>query len=200
MIQGNDKLIVVLGMAHSGTTVITHVLKQHPDVQVIVGGNESWLYENDWLPLKQSEPIQNILNLHPNKKILLKRPQIEVSCADWMKQEMPDAKYIYCYRNFKDISKSWSAPTSVLSNEIRTSVAKQQEHYNLCWDSAWKFAKTVKNFKPIFHVDLLIHPNRIIDSVAKFLGLAAFKFNVSTVSSKKEHNVKSHLWALRSRQ
>ena len=41
MVAGQERLIVVLGMAHSGTTILTYVLKQHPDVILAVGGHDA---------------------------------------------------------------------------------------------------------------------------------------------------------------
>jgi hypothetical protein len=41
MISGNERLIVVFGMAHSGTTILTYVLNKHPETMLAVDGGES---------------------------------------------------------------------------------------------------------------------------------------------------------------
>lgn len=58
VLSGNERLIIEVGLAHSGTTILTHVLRQHPEVVFVVNGSEAWILENTWLPLEQAEPIQ----------------------------------------------------------------------------------------------------------------------------------------------
>lgn len=182
-------------MAHSGTTVLCHLLQQHPDVVCCTNGNEAWLYENTWLPLEQCGPIQDLLHQFGDKRVLLKRPWNEVRHSAWMQREMPDAKFIYCYRDFADITASWSAPTSFVDDKLRNGTAEfQREHYKECWTRAQSFATGVRFFRGHYHADFEASPGRVIADLAGWLGLRPFDFDVSIVWLGS--NIKCVLWHL----
>lgn len=188
MIRGHDRLIIVCGMAHSGTTILTHVLKEHPSVFCFVNGSESWLLENTILPNKQNESLQRILQTIPNnKRILLKRPWV-LCCGltDWLLQDLPNAKYLYCYREFSDISMSWSKPTSLIDDHLRNSKENQEIHYRLCLEQTQEFKNKVPYFKQIHHLDFVKDPTGVMSDICKWAALPSFRFNVSHVSLDKD--------------
>jgi hypothetical protein len=193
MISGNERLIVVFGMAHSGTTILTYVLNKHPETMLAVDGEKSWILENTWLPLEQGEPIQGFLATYPNKRLLLKRPWNEVWHGDWMRREMPNAKFIYCYRDFDEITKSWSKPTSFVNDMLRSGgIEYQRGYYQFCLEKAEAFARAVPFFYKLHHPRFVEDPKRVMAEISAWAGLAPFKFDVSQVSCDK--NIKDVLY------
>lgn len=188
-IIGDDRLIVVCGMAHSGTTILTYLLQQHPGVVCCVGGPESWILENDWLKLERAGPIQEVLEKFPDKSILLKRPWVCMQRPLWLLENMPNARYIYCYRSFEDISASWSKQGSFVDAKLRQT-NKQKEFYDKAFQAGEIFGAQVSNFRRHYHPSLLENPEKEIMEIAVWLGLSSWKFDVSPVGGV---NVKSLL-------
>ena len=184
MITGNERLIVVLGMAHSGTTILTYVLKRHPDVMIAAEGTEAWIFENTWLPAEQGGPIQDLLTRRPTKRLLLKRPWCEVWNGEWMAREMPGARFVYCHRDFDEIAKSWSKPESLVDDALRNGgVDYQRDYYRTCWDKAEAFGRSVPFFRRFNHADFAARPGPVMADLAAWLGLAPFAFDVSKVGN-----------------
>jgi hypothetical protein len=187
MLAGNERLIVVVGMAHSGTTILTHVLRQHPEIGLAVNGSEAWILENTWLPLEQADPIQELLTNHTYKRVLLKRPWNSVWHGDWMKQEMPNAKFIYCYRDFEEIAKSWSKPTSFVDERLRNGgVEFQRSFYDMCVEASEAFGRTVPFYRKVYHPGFVENPKAMMAMIATWAGLTHFNFDVSQVGHNKD--------------
>lgn len=182
MILGNERLIVVLGMAHSGTTILTHLLSQHPAVSLGTGGNEAWLLENDWLPTEQSEPIQALLEQNPHKRVLLKRPWNSAFHGDWMRRDMPEARFVYIYKTFDEMSCSWSKPTSLVPALREGGMEKQLEFYQMCWENSMQFGNWVERFFMLHHATLVNDPLKIMSNLNRWLELPPFRYNLSDVS------------------
>jgi hypothetical protein len=192
MLNGNERLIIVLGMAHSGTTILTYILQKHPDVVCCTNGSEAWILENTWLPSEQADPIQQLLDKFPTKRVMLKRPWNEVWHGEWMKREMPNAKFIYCYRNFADISASWCKSNSMIDDSLRNGgVDHQKQFYEMCWQRGSEFGSTVSNFWQHYHQHFVENPKKVIAETAAWLGLSPYRFDVSLVS--KHLNIKDVL-------
>jgi Sulfotransferase family len=183
---GNDRLIIVLGMAHSGTTILTYTLQQHPDVVCGTSGPEAWLFENDWLMSEQTALIQEILDNNLNKKVLLKRPWVCVDHRDYLVREMPNAKFIYCYRDFFDISMSWSKPTSFVGANLRSDSEFQRKTYDETLKAGEILASKVPFFIKIYHKDFVNHPSRIMRMITEWVGLSHFNFDLRFVSYNKD--------------
>jgi hypothetical protein len=167
VLAGNERLIVVLGMAHSGTTILTYVLKQHPDVLSAVNGPEAWILENDWLRLEQASPIQDVLCSFPNHRILLKRPWSCVWHGDWMAAEMPNARFLYCQREFGEIAQSWSKPTSFVDGTLRHAATQhKQELYQFFRRKGEEFGTRVPYFLKVDHAQFVEQPARVMAGIA----------------------------------
>lgn len=189
MIKDNDRLIIILGMAHSGTTILSYLLNQHPSIVTAKNGSEEWIFENSWLPNREKEPIEEILSNNPGKRVLLKRPWTEVYHSDWQLEEMPYSKYIYSWRDIEKTSESWSKPDSLVSQELRESCFEHHRAvYSRCWEAARKFREHAKFFKSLYHPNLLNNPNEEMKKINNWLGLENFEYDVSKVS--KEINIK----------
>lgn len=182
MIPGNERLIVVCGMAHSGTTILTHILRQHPDVHLVVNGNESWLLENDWLPNEDTDKIARCLAEHPDKRILLKRPWNITQHSEWMAREMPDAAFVYCDRPFSQIRKSWSKLTSLVDAKLRFSPDLQTEVYSQSLESLVHFSAMVRRVLIFPLAGLIDDPNGKMEETRQWLKLSDFSFDTSLVN------------------
>lgn len=182
MIEHTERLIVVLGMAHSGTTILTHTLANHPDVTLATNGGEAWLLENDWLPNEDSPPLVQWLETNTGRRLLLKRPWNECLHAEWMSRTMPDARFIYCRREFSEIRKSWSKPTSFVESSLRNPT-EQFAAYSDALVKAQRFADTVKHFFTVDHERLLANPARELARLTRWLDLPKFEFDVSAIGT-----------------
>lgn len=192
MIPDHERLIIVLGMAHSGTTIITQTLAQHPDVVLGANGGESWLLENDWLPNEDSAAIAKMLDDNPGRRLLLKRPWNECHHAEWMACEIPFAMFIYCQRECSEIRKSWSKPTSQVDPLLRDPT-QQRRIYDESLQASRDFENAVPDFFRISHEALLADPAGEIARLAGWLGLdsqADFTFDTSAIGTT---NIKHRL-------
>lgn len=185
MIKDNKRLIIITGMPHSGTTILAYILKQHPDILCYTDGNEAWLLENDLLLSENSEDIEKILKQNSDKIILLKRPLSEVKKANWMKNEMPDAKYIYCYKTFDDINLSWTKPTSFCPELRDTCESERKIFYTNSWNAAMQFGNNIQYFKEIFYSKFLENPSSIIKDLINWANLLPYDFDYSEISISK---------------
>lgn len=187
MLAGHERLIVVFGMAHSGTTILAYLLSQHPEVRLATDGDEAWILENTWLPLEQAEPIQAYLNEHPGRRALLKRPWACVHNAAFLKREMPNARFIYCYRDFDEIAESWSKPESLVNEQLRGGGrAFQRERYDDYWGQAHSFGESVPHFRDFLNRTLLESPQECMEELSTWLGLSPFRFNTSQVGMGRD--------------
>lgn len=191
MIDQNERVIIVMGMAHSGTTILTYLLSQHPEIFCFVDAEPAFLLENTLLPDRNSKKIRYLLRKKSTakKRILLKRPWATYYTG-WLLSEMPGARYIYCQRSFEDISISWSKPGSYVNGVLRDGSSEfQQNHYNDDLRRAEDFESQAKHFKRFNHKNLLAEPAIAMNELSKWLGLSFFEWDVSKVS--KENNIKS---------
>jgi hypothetical protein len=186
----DDRLIIILGMAHSGTTILTYVLKQHPNIVCCINGNEELNLENDYLVTEETQNIQDLLLRFPDHRIMLKRPWTEVWHANWLRREMPNAKFIYCYRGFEDIAESWSKPTSMVSSDLRDgSIEFKKEYYDYCFECARVFSETVPNFHWHYYPTFVMEsPARVAIRLIDWLNLKRVRFDTSMVG--KSVNIK----------
>ena len=192
MINHNERLIIVVGMAHSSTTIMTYLLKQHPDVYCHSIGTESWLFESDFLSNVKSDSIQNLLDNNLDKRVLLKKPWNTSHHGEWMQREMPDARYLYCLRPFEDITISWSKSDSFMPDELRYCGRDcQKMFYEICLSKDLAFGESVSNFRISHYSDFVSNPIHTMNSIGDWLGLSEFKWDVSDVGVKK--NIKASL-------
>ena len=106
-IPNHERLLIVPGMARSGTTILTYVLARHPQVALYRAGREARVLENDCLIWKNVRRIGEAAGMFRQARyVLLKRPWQEKD-ADWMQQNMPDAHYIIMLRDKEGIMRSW---------------------------------------------------------------------------------------------
>lgn len=169
-----NRFIIVLGMAHSGTTIFTKVLSQCPKIQLIVNGTEAPLLENDYL-YKRDPRVLRLLAI-PDKFLLLKRPWME-EFSDFFRRYLPNAHYYIMLKTFEAQSKSWSKPKSLVEAELRESKSVQRARYDKCLNLAQNFPLP----KRIVHYDyLLTQPKQLFNEINDELGLN-HNFNVEEI-------------------
>lgn len=178
----SDRLVIVLGMAHSGTTILTHLLRQHPSLHLCANGGNAWLLENDWLLAKDQCSILNALKQH--ERVLLKRPWTEYRALDWLIETFPNAWYIYCYKDCEDIIQSWSRTDTNCEADLRDApMAEKRAFYEHCRRCAITLWENVAHFRVVHHPYLARHPADCMVELRNWLGLSAFIFDVSAVVS-----------------
>ena len=185
----DDRLIVILGMAHSGTTVFTHTLLQCPSIICFACGTESWVFENKYLLPQfasvfeqKDNPVSKFVGDHPNKFVILKRPWQEAR-PEFFKKHMPNAHYFLLIRSFDALVKSWAKPNSSVMVNLRLASPKvKRVHYDKYLEAANTFAVKVESKKVLLinYEEMCRDPSKIFADVAIALGIN-FTFDTSDV-------------------
>lgn len=181
-----DKLIVVTGMPHSGTTIFTYLLQQHPQITLFAHTIpkllETWITDPDVLQLV------NYFIARCGTHVLVKRPSLFVELGDYLLANMPKAKYICCHRDFDQIVKSWSGPhcisaTAKYSND-------QLGLYNTWMSIENYFCNRLPFCTSLHHADFVNDPQSVLNSITDWLQLERYVFDVSQVSLDEEKSIK----------
>ena len=171
-------------MAHSGTTIVAHILRQHPELYIYKNGSEEFILENDILLNADSEKVKKMLN--PDERIILKRPWVETNQKSWLMTYLPDAYYIYCIKDKKKTIRSWSSPNSFVSDEFRElSFQKKSEAFDNCYNDAMELKGKVKNFFIANNEDIIQSPSKVFSDINNFLNIGGFDYDLNDISNKK---------------
>lgn len=104
------RLIVITGMARSGTSVTTAFVGSHPDVRLVIGGGCWDVCETDLIRPEMGEPdwdsIDELLRDNYPRRILLKQPWLQTKTT-FLRAIRP-AKVIVCLRDRIDQTACWS--------------------------------------------------------------------------------------------
>lgn len=102
-----NRLIIVCGMAKTGTSAMASYVGSHPDVKLVVGGSLWFNAESDLLsPTPDWETIDRLLKEHPSHRILLKKPWVEGMPSLFERVSPKNA--IVCYRDKDSLFCSWN--------------------------------------------------------------------------------------------
>ncbi len=184
MIKENQNLVIICGMAHSGTTVIAHVLRQHPELTLFKNGSMSYILENDYLLEADERSIEKLLE--GGDRVILKRPWVEYHQTDWLIHNFPDAYYLYCIKEKERTIKSWSRPNSYVSDEFRSRSYEQlSEVFDHCYEIAMRIKDNVNHFYTLDNEEVIKNPESIFPSLNQFLNLGEFEYDLSDISSSK---------------
>lgn len=185
MIKDNSRLIIICGMAHTGTTIVADVLRQHPDNLIIKNGAMHWLLENDYLLEADTVGIESLLLVN-KKRIILKRPWVEHLHTEWLISELPNAYYLYCKKNKEKTINSWSRSNSYVESELRNSTLKEKyDYYDDCCRSASKLQKNVERFHIVNNEEVIKNPISVFSGINNFLNQEKFDYDLSEISSSK---------------
>ena len=187
MLDGHERLIFIDGMAHSGTTILAYVLRQHPDIFLFTNGGAQVVLESDDVAHRRVGVLSSVLYSHTQKWVLVKRPWMISAYRDWLIREIPKAKFIYCEREFDKIVKSWEKPTSFVANSLREASREQKRLFHEIQTAvAHDFGRYVQHLNFVKHQAMLDNPKKTVDDIAEWLGLAPFEFDVSMVGEDKD--------------
>ena len=102
-----DRLIVICGMAKTGTSALAGYVGSHPDVKLVVGGGLWFNAESDLLNgTPDWETIDRLLKEHSPHRILLKKPWVEGMTSLFERVSPKNA--IVCYRDRDTLYCSWN--------------------------------------------------------------------------------------------
>lgn len=103
------RLIVVTGMARSGTSATTAFLGSHPDIQLVIGGGCWPVVETDLLRPEMGEPdwdsIDELLRDHYPRRVLLKQPWLQPKTTFF--RAIRPAKVVVCLRDRREQICAW---------------------------------------------------------------------------------------------
>lgn len=101
------RLIVVCGMARTGTSALAAYLASHPDLRLVVGGPLWHRLESDYVRSTPNwEFIDGVLDEFFPCKIVIKQPWLEKNYAFFERAKA--AKVIVCLREMETLFSSWS--------------------------------------------------------------------------------------------
>lgn len=172
-------MIVIFGMAHSGTTITAYILSQYG--KLYTSGKQKHLLEcAEVASHKKHWQAQRLKDLQANteKHLLIKRPWTENRPEFWM-SNFPDAYYICLIRPFAQCYTSWTGPRSMVPKLKHASIKE-------CWACYKKhlhYAVTfpASNYFILDYTRLTKWPKKTFEAVAEFLG-TDFKFDTSKVN------------------
>lgn len=186
MIQENHRIIIIFGMAHSGTTIFAKTLAQCPQIHPFINGSEAWIFENNQLGSRTDEDasfIQDaLLRLPKDHFIMLKRPWAEIDPV-FFKKHMPNASF-YCFlKSFLDIKNSWSKPTSFVPKPLKIDPTEQSNQYWLHLRAATNFPVILdtKRYQIIEYGYFVSHPENVFKHVCEDLKIK-YQFDISEIS------------------
>lgn len=182
----DDRFLIIMGMAHSGTTILAKTLAQCSEIVPYVSGEASVLFENEELVNRNVEDVQRLkdfANSSPAKWIMLKRPWSELA-PDFFREHFPRARYLCCLKSPEDQYHSWRKTDSLVSDYMRESLTQQIFYYakHLLHASSFQWFSGCDNFRMMHYDFLLHHKETAFAELAKWLGLD-FKFDVSEIIS-----------------
>lgn len=185
-------MIVIMGMAHSGTTIVAHILRQCPDLVLYCSGQQAGLLECqevaahiptsgwDWRTLQSKNNALYAVDKH----LLIKRPWSE-SRPTWWVDYFPDSLFIICFRPFSQIKESWTGPRSMCPSLKNKTEPQLWNYYKKSLKQALSFP--LKNYL-LEHTRLLNDPDQVLKEVAEFLKID-YVFNISQVGNGNIKNI-----------
>ncbi|HVX60831.1 MAG TPA: sulfotransferase [Pirellulales bacterium] len=172
-IPHHERLIIVLGMARSGTTIFTYVLCRHPQIALFRGGGEAWLLENDCLLRRQTRRIGRAAALFPEAKyVVLKRPWQEEH-AEWLHEHMPRASFIVLLRDRESIKRSWATTGRWALSGRRQAQTDPDACYDKYYQYALRLPETLgrQRCRIIHYEQMIQQPEAVFAELADWLGV-----------------------------
>ena len=187
-------MIVVFGMAHSGTSIFTQILNQSPQIHLHTSGSQSWILECEEIAAHKKQWNASALKnkqktLPKGEHLLVKRAWAESRPKFW-ENNFPSAYYFCLLRPFVPIYKSWIGATGsrpTIKNSSITSVAPAWKKYEKRLRFAVNF--DLPNYMIVDHTRLCEWPENTFAEVAKFLKIG-YTFDTSDIGNT---NIKKEL-------
>lgn len=182
-LPGSNRYVFIIGMAHTGTTLLTYILSKHPNMALLADVGSFELLEFDITGTEEdvAKRIYKFGREHPRRYILLKRPQMEAG-PGFFRDYFPDARFYLCRKDHDRVIASWLGPRSCVSND-----QKERAEYYYTWlkESADKFqaATGCRHFRIIDYGGLTNDPARIFRQIAADLGIT-YEFDLSPIGGE----------------
>lgn len=174
-------------MAHSGTTILTHLLRQNPSVYHQIDGKSVMFYESDLI--FDSKSLRNLASKNLGKKILVKKPWVFADDPNYFIDLFPDAYFICCLKSFEEASKSWSKPYSQVSFDFRHDNISQRKKYDLFMESVYLMMNSLNKFKIVHYTEFMKNTNIIMKEMTKFLEIDDFDYDLTDIGFDKNIKV-----------
>jgi hypothetical protein len=172
-IPNHERLLIVLGMARSGTTIFTYVLCRHPQIAIFRGGPEAWVLENQCLPQRNARRIARVAQLFPGvKHVALKRPWQEEH-GKWLSDHMPRAHFMVLVRDRETIKKSWETTGSWAVGNRPQAKTNPDEYYDYYLEHALALPHLLgeNQCRIVRYEELIANPKGIFEDIAEWLKL-----------------------------
>lgn len=106
------RLVVICGMARTGTSALTSYVGSHPDIKLVIGGGLWHRLESDYLRRELNwDFVDSVLDEFFPKKVLFKQPWLENN-EDFFERAV-GAKVIVCTREKDTLFNSWMSTENV---------------------------------------------------------------------------------------
>jgi hypothetical protein len=176
--RGAERVIVVLGTSHSGTTVLAYILNTHPQVRLIIDGENPEVLESDILMRRDWQTMQYLLDWFPEDYLVFKHPWAQENTT-FFAEHLRDATYLYCWRPFEDVRKSWrrfGGPSPYQGMGCARDVHKL--HTALArW---FPLVVQPRMYLCLRHNEIVLEPGKTMTRVAEAIGIAP-TFDLSIV-------------------
>ena len=180
-------MIFLSGMAHSGTTILAHLLRQHPSVYHQVDGKSAMFYESDLI--FDSKSLNELVLNNFGKKVLVKKPWVFADNPNYFIDLFPDAYFVCCLKSFEESSKSWSKPYSQVAFNFRYDNIVQKEKYDLFIEKINIIMNSVSNFKIVYYDEFIGNPLVVMKELTEFLEIDEFNYDLTDVGVDKNIKV-----------
>jgi sulfotransferase family protein len=190
-IPNHERLIIVLGMARSGTTIFTYALCRHPRIALFREGAEAWLLENDCLPRRCPLRIARAAALFPKAKyVVLKRPWQEEH-AEWLHDHMPRARFIVLIRDRESVTRSWATTGRWTMSGRLQSKADPDAYYDKYYQYAMRLPETLghERCRMIRYEQMVKEPQTVFAELADWLGVEP-RFEATRIGQGLHWNVR----------
>lgn len=177
-ISGSDRVIVVTGLVHSGTTIVAYLLGQHPEVKLLTSGAYKWMLETTAVGGSGSE-IEDALRA-TNRRVMVKVVWPELDLR-WLRANLAGCSVLYCRKPFDAMARSWRKPTSLAQMEHLTD-EEMQDVYNRANCDAALLEQHTGRFIVVDHPSILTDAQGTVANICNLLGVASYTFDCSRVS------------------
>lgn len=186
--NGEDRLVIVLGLYHSGTTILTYLLRQHPDMRLLqdepIGDEPNWSLENRWTSLGELDHIAKQLKEYPKDRLLLKQVYHHTWWSFDTITSLRKAKFVWIRKTFEEAVRSWKKPSSLAGQEL---LEGDEEFCRKYYDERMEDVRVFLRSRPFYTVDysdFLSDPREVLSDLIEWIGLEPFEFNTAQVSSE----------------
>ena len=170
------RLVVITGMARSGTSAMAAFVGSHPDISLVIGGGCWDVAESDLIRTDMGDPdwetIEEVLRDQYPKLVLLKQPWLMNKTT--FSRAIRPAKVIVCLRERRELIGSWSC-TDRVGDKCR-------------YEGAAVYEENIRNLPRLLKGGATwVYQDQMAESavrIGNYLGLDPSGFDVSRLSTR----------------